>query len=139
MLATTLPLMALHRTEQELTKTKAIVEKEALATEEVSTDPPQESERPKVQLRKSQDTVEPRVVSVLATDTTEQPVIQQSNAESEQQLNEQDKTPRTPRSPTRRQLILATQPPLAPLPELKLPFGTPTLAQRHISLTRNNS
>jgi hypothetical protein len=114
MLATTPPLMALHRMEQELSKTKAIVEEEALAIEEVSMDPPREPERPKAQLRKSQDTVEPRVVSVLATDITEQPVIQQSNAESEQQLNEQDKTPRTLRSPTHRQLILVTQPPLAP-------------------------
>jgi hypothetical protein len=61
-----------------------------------------------------------------AADITEQPVIKQSNAESEQLLNEQDKMPGTLRSPTHRQLILVNQLPLAPLPELKLPFGTLT-------------
>ncbi|EFX68136.1 hypothetical protein DAPPUDRAFT_114803 [Daphnia pulex] len=77
MLSYKLPLMAFHRMEQEPTKTKAIVEEEALTIEEVSVDPPQEQERPKVQLRKSQDTVEPPVVFVLSTDIMEKPFIKQ--------------------------------------------------------------
>jgi hypothetical protein len=113
MLATTLPLMELHRLEEELNKTKHIEEEEALVIEEPPVDPQQEPEHPKVQLRRSQDTVELLVATALVTVSMEQPVIQPLNAESEQQLNEQDKTRLTLLSPAHRRLTLATQPSLA--------------------------
>ena len=113
MLATTLPLMELHRLEEELSKTKPIEEEEALVIEEPPVDPQQEPEHPKGQLRKSQDTVELLVATALVTVSMDQPVILPLNAESEQQLNEQDKTPLTLLSPAHRRLNLAIQPSLA--------------------------
>ena len=80
MLATTLPLMALHRLEEELSKTKPIEEEEALVIEELPVDHQQEPEHPNVQLRKSQDTVELLGATALVTDSM---VILPLNAESE--------------------------------------------------------
>jgi hypothetical protein len=76
--------MELHRLEEELSKTKPIEEDEPLVIEEPPVDPQQEPEHPKVQLRKSQDTVELLVATALVTTVSmEQPFIQPLNAESE--------------------------------------------------------